>query len=133
MSIVTGKVVGGKFIPDSMELFKLVFDRREGKHIKIEVSSIGDKAKKYAYLYGIVYKTYQEEIGYDTLDEVDHDLKEMFLYDPAHENKITGEIERRVLRKRDVSDERLSEYINACVRHGDTLGYNIPTVEDYYA
>lgn len=133
MSLITGKVINGKFVPDSPELFKLAFERKEGKHVKIELSAIGEKVKKYAYLYGVVYKTYKEEIGYDTLDEVDRDLKSMFLVDHAHENKITGEIESKILRKRDVSPERLSEYVTECVRYGNTFhGFNLLTSEEYY-
>ena len=133
MSFITGKVVGGKFIPDSLELFKIAFERREGKSIKIEVSSIGEKAKKYAYLYGIVYKTYKDELGYVNLDEVDKDLKSTFLVDHAHENKVTGEVERRVLRKRDVSPERLSQYISDVVMHGNTeYGFNLMSSEEFY-
>lgn len=130
--MIFGKVENNKFIPDNPELFKSEFERFNGKMIEIKISSVGSKLKMYKFLYGVIYKTFKDEYGYSTLDEVDRDLKEKFLLEEV-ENKLTGEIKQVPMLKSKIGKDVLVKYVSDVLNFANAeCGFNILAPEEYY-
>jgi hypothetical protein len=85
---ITGRVINGKFKPDSPNDFKLSFASHEGQEVEIVVKRKSkDKVRQYRYLYGVVYQLIAEHTGYSTY-YVDIMMKSKFCFDVVNGVKI---------------------------------------------
>lgn len=112
MATITGKVVDKKFVSDNVGHFQQVFAKLDGKSIIIEVKSVGDKNRMYAYLYGVLYPQVKQHFGYETIEEVDIDFKQLFLKKIDHASRLTGDESVVLQRKRDVGHNELVDAVN---------------------